>query len=136
MRQKIVNIVYTIGMSDIASPLLFGIAEVHDKTGDILPKDLADLFGLSQARLAHAAGLSRQLLNRSPGSKRVQRELRRLEYLFARVRSLTGSEENARIWLKMGHPDFDGVAPIELLEEGHIEAVEDLLTATETGQPR
>ena len=66
----------------------------------------------------------------------MQRALRRLEYLFARARNLTGSPVNARIWLKMGHPDLEGVAPIELLEEGHVEAIEDFLLAIETGSPR
>lgn len=123
-------------MSDTVTPLLFGVAEVHDSSGDIQVKKLADLFNVNQAQLARAAGVSRQLLSRSPGSDKVQRKLRQLEYLFARTRNLTGSPENARIWLKMGHPDFSGVAPIELLEEGHLEAVEDLLSAIETGQPR
>ena len=66
----------------------------------------------------------------------MQRGLRRVEYLFARIRNLTGSAVNARVWLKMGHPDFEGVAPIDLLEEGRIEAVEGLVRAIETGLPR
>lgn len=118
------------------TPLMFGITEIHDETGDIKTEDLAQLFGVSRAQLARFAGISRQLLSRSPNSATVQRSLRRLEYLFARVRNLTGSTETARIWLKMGHPDFDGIAPIDLLAEGHLEAVEDLLGAIETGQLR
>jgi hypothetical protein len=33
------------------------------------------------------------------------------------------------------HPDFDGVAPVDLLEEGHIEAIEDFVLTIETGVP-
>ena len=123
-------------MIDTASNLLFGVPDVHDASGNIAPAELAALLELSQAQLARSMGVSRQLLSRSPSSPRVQRGLRRVEYLFARLRNLTGSPVNARVWLKMGHPDFDGVAPIELLEEGRIEAVEDLVLAIETGSPR
>ena len=108
----------------------------HDDTGDIAPSELAAVLELSQAQLARALGVSRQLLNRSPRSPKVQRGLRRVEYLFARVRNLTGSTVNARVWLKKGHPDFDGVALVDLLEEGRVEAVEDLVLAIEKGSPR
>ena len=123
-------------MSDTAANLMFGVPTVHDETGDIQVAELASLFEVSQAQLARMSGVSRQLLHQSPRSPKVQRALRRLEYLFARARNLTGSPVNARIWLKMGHPDLEGVAPIELLEEGHVEAIEDFLLAIETGSPR
>lgn len=123
-------------MNDTATNFMYGVPTIHDETGDIQVTELVNLFEMSQAQLARILGVSRQTLNRSPRSVKVQRGLRRLEYLFARVRNLTGSPANARIWLKMGHPDFDGVAPIDLLEEGHIEAVENLLLAAETGLPR
>ena len=123
-------------MSDAATNLMFGVPTIHDETGDIQVAELARLLEVTQAQLARTLGVSRQTLNRSPRSVKVQRGLRRLEYLFARVRNLTGSPGNARTWLKMGHPDFDGMAPIDLLEEGHVEAIEDLLLAIETGLPR
>ena len=115
---------------------MFGVPAIHDETGDIQVAELASLFEVSQAQLARMSGVSRQLLHRSPRSAKVQRALRRLEYLFARTRNLTGSPVNARIWLKMGHPDLEGVAPIDLLEEGHIGTIEDFLLAIETGSPR
>ena len=123
-------------MKSPATTLMFGVPTVHDETGDIQAAEIARLFEVSQAQLARMAGLSRQRLHQSPCSSQVQRALRRLEYLFARTRNLTGSPETARIWLKMGHPDLEGVAPVEVLEEGHIGAVEDFLLAIETGSPR
>lgn len=116
--------------------LMFGIPTIHNDSGDIEPKDMASLFEISRAQLARMLGVSRQLLSQSPQSMTVQRGLRRLEYLFARLRNLTGSAKNARIWLKMAHPDFEGLAPVDLLEEGHIEAIEDFLLAIETGVAR
>ena len=123
-------------MSNTATNLMFGVPTVHDETGDIQVEELASLFEVSQAKLARMSGVSRQLLHQSPRSVKVQRALRRLEYLFARTRNLTGSPVHARIWLKMGHPDLEGLAPVELLEEGHIGAVEDFLLSIETGSPR
>jgi hypothetical protein len=116
--------------------LLHGVPTIHNEQGDIDLSELLDLFQITQSQLARILSISRQLLNQSPYSDTVQRGSRRLEYLFARLRNLTGSPRNARIWLKMAHPDFEGVAPLELLEQGHIEAVEDLILAIETGQPR
>jgi hypothetical protein len=115
---------------------MFGVPTIHNERGDIEPKELASLFEITQSQLARMLGVSRQRLKQSPHSVGIQRGLRRLEYLFARLRNLTGSPKNARIWLKMGHPDFDGVAPVDLLEEGHVEAVEDFVLAIETGMPR
>lgn len=123
-------------MKTTATDLMFGVPTVHDETGDIQVAELASLFEVNQAQLARMSGVSRQLLHQSPQSVKVQRALRRLEYLFARTRNLTGSPVNARIWLKMGHPDLEGTAPIDLLEEGHIGAIEDFLLAIETGSPR
>ena len=123
-------------MKSPAASLMFGVPTVHDETGDIRAAELAELFDINQAQLARMVGLSRQHLHRSPRSVKVQRALRRLEYLFARVRNITGSPANARIWLKMGHPDFEGVAPVDLLEQGHLEAVEDFVGAIEQGLPR
>ncbi len=123
-------------MKTTATELMFGVPTVHDETGDIQVAELASLFEVNQAQLARMSGVSRQLLHQSPQSVKVQRALRRLEYLFARTRNLTGSPVNARIWLKMGHPDLEGVAPIDLLAEGHIGAIEDFLLAIETGSPR
>jgi Protein of unknown function (DUF2384) len=118
------------------SLLMFGVPTIHNEQGDIEPKDLASLFEITQSQLARMLKVSRQLLSQSAHSVGIQRGLRRLEYLFARLRNLTGSAKHARIWLKMGHPDFEGVAPVDLLEQGHIEAVEDLVLAIETGVPR
>jgi hypothetical protein len=117
-------------------PLLHGVPTIHNDQGDIDVNELLALFQINQSQLARILGISRQRLHQSPYSDTVQRGLRRLEYLFARLRNLTGSVKNVRIWLKMAHPDFEGVAPIELLEQGHIEAIEDLVLAIETGQPR
>jgi transcriptional regulator with XRE-family HTH domain len=122
-------------MSDDASALLFGVPSIHDNQGNIRVTDLVELLHISQAQLARILGVSRQLLSQSPTSPRIQKGLRQLEYLFARVNGLTGSVHNTLIWLKMGHPDLDGVAPLELLEEGLIEEVQDLVLAIETGLP-
>ncbi|MBF6594494.1 MAG: DUF2384 domain-containing protein [Thermaceae bacterium] len=122
----------------VSSPthLMFGVPSIHEASGDINPVEMARVLSVSQAQLARMLGVSRQNLQQSGRSAGVQGGLRRLEYLFARVRNLTGTEEKARIWLKMGHPDFEGMAPLELLEGGHIEAVEDFVLAIETGVPR
>ncbi len=116
--------------------LMFGVPSIHEPSGDISSAEMARLLSVNQAQLARMLGVSRQNLSQSGGSAGVQQGLRRLEYLFARVRNLTGSEAKARIWLKMGHPDFEGMAPLELLEQGHIEAIEDFVLAIETGVPR
>lgn len=58
------------------------------------------------------------------------------ERLFVRLRDLTGSEANARVWLKAGHPDFGGKPPMEYLLEGDAEPVEDLVLSIEMCVPR
>ena len=112
------------------------VSKAHSKSGDLNALALAEVYAIKPPQMAQILGVSRQALLKTPTSDRLQPKMRQLEHLFVRVRDLTGSEVNARIWFKAGHPDFGGKAPIEDLTEGHFEPVEDLVLAIEMGVPR
>ena len=109
----------------------------HDDTGDIAPRRVGG--GARAESSAVGAGVGGESAVAEPltavAEGAAESEKSRV-FVCPGIRNLTGSAVNARIWLKMGHPDFDGVAPIDLLKEGRVEAVEDLVLAIEKGSPR
>lgn len=121
-----------MGMSILSHTL----PRAHAPSGNLHALALAEVFEVKPPMMAQILGVSRQALLKTPTSERLQAKMRQLERLFIQVRDLTGSEVNARIWLKSGHPDFAGKAPIEYLQEGNLAAVEDLVLAIEMGVPR
>ncbi len=112
------------------------LSEAHVESGNLHALVLAEVYAVNPPMMAQMLGVSRQALLKTPTSQRLQPRMRQLEQLFIRTRDLTGSEVNARIWLKAGHPDFAGKAPIEYLQEGNFEPVEDLVLSLEMGVPR
>jgi uncharacterized protein (DUF2384 family) len=118
------------------SVLTHVLPKAHAKSGDLHALAMAEVYGVKPPMMAQMLGVSRQALLKTPTSQRLQPKLRQLEQLFIRTRDLTGSELNARIWLKAGHPDFAGKAPIEYLQEENFEPVEDLVLSLEMGLPR
>jgi translation initiation factor 2B subunit (eIF-2B alpha/beta/delta family) len=111
------------------------ILETHNRKGDFDALKMAKVLAVSNSQMAQILGVSRQALSKTPTSTRLQSELQYLDQLLVRLKALTGSLENSRIWLKTGHPDFAGKAPLEYLLEGKVEAVEDLIEAIEMGLP-
>jgi hypothetical protein len=112
------------------------VHQAHSESGNLNALALAEAYAVKVPQMAQILGVSRQALLKTPTSDRLQPKMRQLERLFVRVRDLTGSELNARIWFKAGHPDFAGKAPIEYLTRGHFEPIEDLVLAIELGVPR
>jgi transcriptional regulator with XRE-family HTH domain len=111
------------------------ILETHNRKGDFDALKMSKVLAVSNSQIAQILGVSRQALSKTPTSARLQPTLQRLDQLLVRLKNLTGSLENSRIWLKAGHPDFAGKAPLEYLQGGKFEAVEDLVEAIEIGLP-
>lgn len=111
------------------------ILEAHNRQGDFDALKMAKVLAIPNNQMAQILGVSRQALSKTPTSSRLQPALQRLDHLLVRLKHLTGSLENTRVWLKTGHPDFGGKAPLEYLLKGNVEAVEDLVEAIEMGLP-
>ena len=58
-----------------------------------------------------------------------------LSALLIRLKAqLGGNLSYVKIWLKAPHPALENQSPLAVLEQGHIGAVETLVTMMETGQ--
>jgi uncharacterized protein (DUF2384 family) len=111
---------------------------LHDTaTGDLNAFAIADVLGLSKDEIATYVGYTVRGLTNNPASKRAQPQLQRLHAILERTRDLFADRtlEHARIWLKAPHPTLGYRTPMTLLLEGHSDAVEDVLSMIETGQP-
>jgi hypothetical protein len=113
------------------------IAPNFQNTDDLNAFAIADLLGLSKGEIAKYLGDTVRGLTNNPASKRAQPHLQRLHAILERIRDLFAdrSLEHARMWLKAPHPTLGHRTPMTLLLEGHADAVEDVLTMIETGQP-
>ena len=111
------------------------LTQAHGSSGSYNALRMAEVLHVPVSQLAQILGVSRQAIHKSPESARLQVAMGRLDQLLVRLNSLTGSLEYTLIWLKAGHPDFAGKAPLTYLVEGNFEVVEDLVEAIETGLP-
>jgi putative toxin-antitoxin system antitoxin component (TIGR02293 family) len=113
------------------------ILEAHDHTsGRYHALRLATLLAISVEEMAQVLGVSGRGLRKNPDSPKLQARLARMVQVVQNTRDLfQGSLEYARIWLKSPHPALDGQSPFALIQQGNLEAVEDLLEMIQRGQP-
>ena len=113
------------------------LLSVHDPaTGRYDAKRLAEALAITQKEMAEIVGYTPRGLGKNPASPKLQDELERLVLLVTKLRELLdGDMSLVRIWLKAPHPALGDARPLEYLEKGHLELVEGLVHAIETGQP-
>jgi putative toxin-antitoxin system antitoxin component (TIGR02293 family) len=95
-------------------------------------------FGLSSSELAQALSVDRRTLERWAGGDTFPRHAARdrllaLVALHARLAELFETAEDVRTWLHRPLPFLGRMAPIDAVEVGRIEGVEDALEAIDEG---
>lgn len=100
------------------------------------PALMASAVGTTAADIAFTAGLGKDSVQRKDrvGTPKVQRRLRELSELVARVAPSYGSEMMAYAWLRShALPGFGGLTAMDLLQQGHADWVHESLSAAEAG---
>jgi hypothetical protein len=98
------------------------VPALRGASGRLDAKKIAGQLGISLARLARIAPISRQALNATPDSVRVQGALDPL----ARTLHVLGTvlpSEHVRAWLNAPHARLGGQTPIDAILEGRAEHV-------------
>ena len=76
-------------------------------------------------------------MRKNPDSEKLQGKLEQLTSLVTRLKGqLGGNLSYVKIWLKAPHPALENRSPLAVMEQGHLDAVETLVTMMETGQPQ
>lgn len=113
------------------------LLSAHDpRTGRYDAKRLASTLAVSHKQMADIVGYSARGLAKNPTSPRLQDKLARLVVLVTSLRELLdGDMALVRIWLNAPHPVLGNASPLDYLMGGHLDLVEGLVHAIETGQP-
>ncbi len=94
---------------------------------------VAELFGLSTAKLGRLIGSSRQALAKTPDSAAIQDGLRPFERV-ARLRAIL-SQADFRAWLNRANQHLDDQTPMQIIESGRAGVAADLVESMLTGAP-
>ena len=96
----------------------------------------ASILVISVEDMSKALDTTGRGLRKNPDSPKLQARMARIVQIVQTTRELfQGSLEYTRIWLKSPHPALDLQSPLALIQNDHIEAVEDLLELIQRGQP-
>jgi len=142
-REALAKIVATrkrVGQASAHKDALGKVKRVIDSTSDLrVPSgklsanNVATVFGLSVAELATLVGRTRQAVSKTPDADSLQPLLRPFERV-ARLRA-TLSREQFRNWLHLANEQLGDRTPFELVRDGKIGAIADLVEDMLTGSP-
>ena len=102
-------------------------------SGRLSAKAIAAEFGLPVAQLARQMGQSRQALGKTPDARSVQMQLRPYERVF-RLRSIF-SKSDFLAWLEQPNRELENSSPKEIISDGRVEIVADLVEDMLLGAP-
>lgn len=108
-------------------------ADLRAKSGKLSANQVASVFGLSVAELAALVGRTRQTASKTPEADSLQPLLQPFERV-ARVRAVLGRNDFPK-WLHLANDELDGRTPFEVIRQGKVAAVADLVEDMLTGSP-
>ncbi len=108
-------------------------ADLRAPSGKLSANNMAAAFGLSVAELATLLGRNRQTVSKTSGADSLQPLLRPFERV-ARLRA-TLSREDFRTWLHLPNDQLSDRTPLELIREGKVHAIADLVEDMLMGSP-
>lgn len=97
---------------------------------------LADFLQLSLGDIAAILERSENEVLANPVDEGIQDCLKMVVFIAAGLLELTGgSKEQMLIWLKAPHPDLDDMKPLDLMLEGELSVVADVVDDMLSGAP-
>jgi len=112
------------------------VPEFHNpRTGRLDAGRIARSLGIPVSALARAVGVTASALSKRATARAAQEGLRKVEWVWATLRRMLGSDAAARAWLNAPHPDLGNQAPLGLLTEGSATALADYVRSGLIGQP-
>lgn len=118
-------------------PLAEGFVEgFHDdETGRLDAGRVADAYGVSLSALARGLKITQSALSKRPTAAAAQVGLRELEFVWATLLDVLGTDERVRAWLNAKSRHLGDRAPIDLLVRGSAEALGNYVRSVITGEP-
>lgn len=110
------------------------VTAFQDPDGAVNYRKLAEGLTLRVKDLSTAVHKTSRSLEKNYKSQTIQQDLRKILYIWILLRQMLGSDTSILQWLKSPNPDFDGLAPIDVVCQGKAESVIDYLSNIRTGQ--
>lgn len=102
-------------------------------SGRLSAKAIAEVFGVSLAKIGTLIGRGRQTLNKTPDARAIQPLLQPFARV-ARLRAVLG-DDDFRAWLERPNAHLDEKSPMAVIQGGRIQVVADLAEDMLTGRP-
>lgn len=105
-----------------------------DNSRMLSPERLADELELPLQRLASLAGVHRNTVSLAPTSLKLQNAMVDVVRVLSAAHALTGDIDRALFWFR-NQPiaDFDHFTPMQLVEQGKVQAVIDYIESISGG---
>jgi hypothetical protein len=107
----------------------------NDGSGRLDAKLIAGAFGLSLSDLCRSIGKNLQTVHQTPDSAKLHKALFQFERVASALLKITGSPKGLKVWLNAQNDAFPGELPIDIVRQGHIELLADLLEDALLGHP-
>jgi hypothetical protein len=107
--------------------------DLRASSGKLSANNVASVFGLSVAELAALIGRTRQAVSKTPDADSLQPLLQSFERV-ARLRAVL-SRDDFRKWLHLANEELEGRTPFELIRQGKVAVIADLVEDMLTGSP-
>ena len=119
---------------DHVAEVVAATKDLREKSGKLSADRVAKAFGVPKSQLARWLGRSRQAIGKAPDAESLQAPLGYFERI-ARLRSALGDQGDFRRWLHLPDRQLDGKRPIDVIEQGRMQVVADLVDDMLTGSP-
>jgi hypothetical protein len=116
-----------------AKRVIAATADLRAPSGKLSAINTAEAFGLSVAELATLIGRNRQAVSKTPDADSLQVLLRPFERV-GRLRA-TLSTDDFRVWLHLANDQLRDRTPLEVIRDGKVGVVVDLVEDMLTGSP-
>lgn len=113
------------------------LPELHDPkgTGRLDASRIAGYLGVPLAQLAEALGANYTAVHKTPAAPAVQEGLRPIKRSLEILADMFADPKEVRTWLNSPHPDLGIRTPLQVILEGHADALRTLLENAVAGIP-
>jgi CheY-like chemotaxis protein/uncharacterized protein (DUF2384 family) len=123
-------------IGQIPAKLEVVLAQLHDPdSGRVDATRVADYVGVPLAKLAPALGVKYRTLFKTPSAESVQESLHPIKRALTILNDVVGDQQTVRAWLNSPHVDLGMRTPIQVILEGHVDALLRLLENALEGIP-
>lgn len=120
----------------MATGVRVALPELHNPdSGRLDAQRIADYLSVSLAQLARAIKKNYQSLYKTPDAASIQQSLFPIKHTLDILDMVIDDHATVLAWLNSPHPDLGGRTPLQVMLEGHADAVEAMLEDAMAGMP-